>query len=238
MPFIHLPLIHPETPIRAVVFDRDDTLLRYDTDKLIALFRQAVPDLSLSDLARHWARLDELPVSHTRDEPRFWQRFWGQFVNGSDLPPDTAARLTALSREFPSVFSAYSDTLACLRGLLQRGLRLAILTNHPLATEPALRTAGVDPAWFSAIVSAHPDNKPAPAAYRKVLRELALPAQECLFVDDEAENVLGALAVGMPAVRIDRSGAHRGDPDTIECLADLLDLPAPTRRIDQERMRP
>jgi FMN phosphatase YigB (HAD superfamily) len=230
-----MPFHPPGTPIKAVVFDRDDTLLRYDTDKLIALFRQALPDLSLSDLARHWALLDELPVRETRDEPQFWQRFWAQFVDGSDLPPDTVPRLTALSRGFATVFSAFSDTQMCLRGLLRQGLRLAILTNHPLATESALRAAGVDPAWFSAIVSAHPDTKPAPAAYHKALRALELPAWQCLFVDDEAENVRGARDIGMPAVRIDRSGAHRGDPDTIECLAELLAALAVGN--DQERTR-
>jgi FMN phosphatase YigB (HAD superfamily) len=146
-------------------------------------------------------------------------------------------RLTVLSRSFSSVFSAYSDTDGCLRGLTERGLRLAVLTNHPVATESALRTAGVDPAWFSAIVSAHPDDKPAPAAYHKALHELGLPAEQCLFVDDEADNVRGALEVGMSAVRIDRSGSRSGDPDTIERLDELLELLAPATGNPQERMR-
>jgi HAD superfamily hydrolase (TIGR01509 family) len=43
--------------------------------------------------------------------------------------------------------------------------------------------------------------KPARAIYEAALEAVAAPAGDCLFVDDRPENVHGAIAVGIPAVR-------------------------------------
>ena len=43
--------------------------------------------------------------------------------------------------------------------------------------------------------------KPDPAYYRTVLREIGLPPERLVFIDDNADNVAGAIAVGLPAIR-------------------------------------
>lgn len=45
--------------------------------------------------------------------------------------------------------------------------------------------------------------KPDPAAYRFALDALDVPAEAALFVDDQPRNVVGARAVGMPALFFD-----------------------------------
>ena len=40
--------------------------------------------------------------------------------------------------------------------------------------------------------------KPDEKIYRNFLEEYGLKADECLFVDDREENVIGAQSVGMP----------------------------------------
>ena len=45
--------------------------------------------------------------------------------------------------------------------------------------------------------------KPDPAAYRLCLDQLGLPAASCVFVDDQARNIAGARAVGLPCVHFD-----------------------------------
>ncbi|MCP5087066.1 MAG: HAD-IA family hydrolase [Rhodobacteraceae bacterium] len=45
--------------------------------------------------------------------------------------------------------------------------------------------------------------KPDPRAYQSCLSELGLPASSCVFVDDQARNVLGAKAIGLNTVHFD-----------------------------------
>ena len=44
--------------------------------------------------------------------------------------------------------------------------------------------------------------KPERAAFEHVARELGMPTGRILFFDDTAANIDGALAVGMPALRV------------------------------------
>ena len=45
--------------------------------------------------------------------------------------------------------------------------------------------------------------KPDAAAYHALLAELDVPARDCVFVDDQMRNVIGAQGVGMTAVHFD-----------------------------------
>ena len=45
--------------------------------------------------------------------------------------------------------------------------------------------------------------KPDPRIYQEALRRSGLPASACVFVDDREANVLGALRVGIPALRFE-----------------------------------
>ena len=45
--------------------------------------------------------------------------------------------------------------------------------------------------------------KPEPAIYRRALDILGRPAERILFIDDRAENVAGAAAAGIKAIRFE-----------------------------------
>ena len=51
--------------------------------------------------------------------------------------------------------------------------------------------------------------KPEPAIYRRALDILGRPAQRILFIDDRPENVAGAVAAGMKAIRFEGAEALR-----------------------------
>ncbi|GGA54170.1 HAD family hydrolase [Sphingomonas psychrolutea] len=53
--------------------------------------------------------------------------------------------------------------------------------------------------------------KPDPAIYSLALDRFGLRAEECVFVDDRADNVAGAQGVGMHAVLFSDSATLRGD---------------------------
>ena len=51
--------------------------------------------------------------------------------------------------------------------------------------------------------------KPEPAIYRRALEILGRPAERTLFIDDREENVAGAVAEGMKAIRFEGADALR-----------------------------
>ncbi|MFI6094865.1 HAD family hydrolase [Lentzea sp. NPDC051213] len=201
-----------EDQIRAVVFDRDGTLLRYDEEWLLAQLQQAWPPLTLEVLNSHWGRHAHLMPATPEGEPEFWLTLWTLFVAAHGGTAADAEELARLAGGYHGAFHPYADTHDCLNWLRGRGIRLSVLTNHPMVSVAAtLRNANVDPGWFDALINAYPRSKPDPAAYAKVLTALDLAPQECLLIDDEPANVRGALEVGMRAVLLDRDNRHADD---------------------------
>ena len=94
-----------------------------------------------------------------------------------------------------------------MRGLRERGYRLAMLTNNVREWEPLWRPKlPVDEIFDLVIDSAFVGTrKPDREIYELTLERLGLPAQECLFVDDNETNVETARAVGMTAVHFHTS---------------------------------
>jgi putative hydrolase of the HAD superfamily len=92
------------------------------------------------------------------------------------------------------------------------GHRLAILSNElDLFYGAGFRAKLPFLADFDLIVDATHTGilKPDPRAFAMVIEGLGLPAAACVFVDDQARNLAGAAAVGMPFVHFDvtRPGA-------------------------------
>ncbi len=86
------------------------------------------------------------------------------------------------------------------------GIRLAILSNElDLFYGAALRQRIALMDLFEVIVDATYTGilKPDPRAYAAVLSALDLPAQACVFVDDQLKNVRGGQAAGLPTVHFD-----------------------------------
>jgi putative hydrolase of the HAD superfamily len=116
--------------------------------------------------------------------PQFLQR-----IRGND--PQSAIRPEALA------------VIELARGA---GRKLAILSNElDLFYGPEFRVKLPFLALFDSIVDATYTKvlKPDPRAYRLVLEDLDLPPEQCVFVDDQPKNILGADLVGMKTVQFD-----------------------------------
>lgn len=86
------------------------------------------------------------------------------------------------------------------------GFRLAILSNElDLFYGAEFRTRLSILKRFDTIVDATHTGilKPDPRAYQSVLDELALEAEDCVFVDDQRRNITGAAACNMRTVLFD-----------------------------------
>ncbi len=93
-----------------------------------------------------------------------------------------------------------------LRGLRERGLRIAMLTNNVREWEPLWRAKlpDLDDIFELVVDSAFVGmRKPDPAIYRLTLERLGrgVRAEDCVFVDDLEVNCDAARELGMRAVR-------------------------------------
>jgi putative hydrolase of the HAD superfamily len=89
-----------------------------------------------------------------------------------------------------------------LRGVRDRGVRLALLTNNVREWEPRWRgMLPVDELFEVVVDSAFVGmRKPDPEIYELTLERMGLPAIDCVFVDDIEVNVTAANDLGMRGV--------------------------------------
>jgi putative hydrolase of the HAD superfamily len=216
--------------IRAVIFDRDNTLVYFDSAAIATLEARvaaAAPALPPGAAAAHWSAWPGPWPRAVEDEPGFWRAFWAELAARYILTDATAAALLEIGAFYHTCFTAFPDATPCLRALRARGLRLAVLTNFELPSiDQTLRYAGLDPAWFSALLSSATIGayKPDPGAYLTAAAALGLDPVECAFVDDLPENVAAACALGMRGVLLDRARACTSG--AIERVDDLHGLVA------------
>ena len=99
-----------------------------------------------------------------------------------------------------------AEALATIEATRVAGVKLAILSNElDLFYGPKFRTKLPFLADFDTIVDVTYTKilKPDPTAYRLCLDQLDLPAQACVFVDDQHRNIAGAQSVNPPTVHFD-----------------------------------
>lgn len=109
--------------------------------------------------------------------------------------------------------------IAYASALRLRGVRTAVVTNAAPEWEPLWRARipSLDEAFDVAISSGTIGaRKPDRRVYEEVVRQLGVPANACVFIDDKPENCEAAEALGMLGVLFRDSGA------TIALLEDLL----------------
>src|SRR4051812_18049792 len=198
--------------IQAVIFDRDNTLMHLNpaaTAAIEARIAAVAPMLPPGAVGRHWTTWPGPWPRLIEHEPVFWQAFWGQLATQYQLPGAAIVALHEIGMFYHTCFTAFPDALACLATLRERGVRLAILTNFELPSiHLTLQNAGLDPDWFSVLLSSATTGYPKPdtRAYLAAAAALDLPPSACAFVDDLVDNVEAAQVLGMHSWLLDRTG--------------------------------
>ena len=111
----------------------------------------------------------------------------------------------------------YDDSVPTLERLRREGYRLAIVTNTPWSCPATLWREEIARQGLGALVDAVVCCrdvgwcKPAPQVFLHAMEAVAARPEECLFVGDDLRcDVVGAEAVGIDAVLIDRDGRRPG----------------------------
>lgn len=167
-------------------------------------------------------------IPHVRtfgEEWELWTAYCCRVLGEVDIPttPDLVARAVQDCTYLRCV-DLYPDTLPALRWWQGR-VRLGLISNAEPSFREALGTLGLLPYFDEVVLSCEVGlRKPDPAIYQLALRNLNLLAEETWFVDDQPENVRGAIGVGIRGYRIHRGSGRLesdGDLPTIRALTDL-----------------
>lgn len=229
------------THVRAVLFDAAGTLLSVHPSVGHVYADEARKfgiALSPQDLDRHfhlaWARhrpqTEHGTPFHTSEahERAWWRELVWDAFTAAGAPFDFISSFDTffdgLYERFaaPHDWRVYDDVVPTLKSLRNAGLRLAVVSNWDSRLPRLLGALNLSP-WFDLVLTSAEAgvSKPHPEIFRIALSRLGVDAVEVLHVgDSEEDDIAGARAAGLRAVRIDRDNATTG------ALHSLLELPA------------
>lgn len=127
----------------------------------------------------------------------------------------------------PEVWRLFPDAVGTLTAVRRRGLKVGLLSNWDHRLRPVLEGLGLMPLLDAVTISCEVGvEKPDPRIFHAAWSALGVArGEEVLHVGDSyRDDVLGALAVGMGAVLVERAGKHPWDGATIRRLGDLTVL--------------
>jgi HAD superfamily hydrolase (TIGR01662 family) len=219
--------------LRAVLFDVDFTLARPGPElgpegyvragerhglTLEPARYEAARDTALVDLRRH-------PELEHDDE--IWFRFTERIVRGmggdADSAYDCAVEITRAWGHHAN-FELYDDVPDALAALRSAGLRIGLVSNSARDVREFARHHGLD---VDAGISSfhHGRTKPHASIFRAVLDLLGVEPGDAVMVGDTiADDIEGALALGMRAILLDREGMHPEFEPRVETLNELPPL--------------
>ncbi|AEB07465.1 HAD-superfamily hydrolase, subfamily IA, variant 3 [Coriobacterium glomerans PW2] len=201
--------------IESVIFDMGGVLMTFDGLAFARVFAENEDDARLLDAAlfgrTEWALLDAGAISHQTMAR----------VAAEHLPRRLRPNLDALIAGWPAHSRPIEETNRLALDLKTRGLGIYVLSNASTRIEEQLSRAPVHPALDGWMASAFEHiMKPDPDIYRLLAHRFGLDVATCLFVDDNADNCIGAEIAGM------RAHHFTGDACALAETIDRLARPA------------
>jgi 2-haloacid dehalogenase len=190
------------TSIEAVVFDLGGVCIDWDPRhlyrKLFAGDDEAMERFLTEVCSQEWnAELDA-------------GRSWGEAIETlTQEHPESRAHIEAFRERWVEMLGGpIDDTVEILDRLRRNGIPIFALSNWSAETYPLARPLFPFLEWFDGVVisGAEGIRKPDPRIFQVLLDRHGLDAPTTAFVDDVAENVAAAQAVGMTGI-LYRGGA-------------------------------
>jgi putative hydrolase of the HAD superfamily len=129
---------------------------------------------------------------------------------GQEARPSLVAEMVRQDTELLLAHARlFDDVIPFLRGLRERGIKVAIVSNCTENTRPLLVKHGIDALADTLVLSCEVRSaKPAAKIFRCALDRLEVAAEAAVFVDDQPDYCAGSVAAGIRAVRIVRTGLN------------------------------
>ncbi|HJP89716.1 MAG TPA: HAD family hydrolase [Candidatus Limnocylindrales bacterium] len=212
--------------IQAVVFDVGETLVDETRAWGVWADHLGVPRLTF------FAALGQVVA-----EGRYHRDVFELFAPGIDVAAEARKLGVAGKSDLVSLDDLYPDALPCLHELATDGYRLAIAGNQPAPAADVLAEMSVE-FEFIGTSAGWGIEKPAPAFFERIGRELDLEPHQIAYVGDRVDNdVRPAHAAGMTAVFIRRGpwawiqAAREHPPEADIVVESLAALPGALRRL-------
>jgi len=206
-----------------VLFDAGGTLFtdRLSRDEIYARELAALgAPRSTDEVARLRTEVhDSLPEvfeGHARYSDGWFREFVRRVLAATGCaadPEEVRARIAAHFVD-PTSFVVHADAPPALEALLERGVRLGVVSNWSERLPALLDGLGLSRAFEVVVASAaFGRSKPDPAIFLAAVRRLGVRPEEAWHVGDHpVADLAGARRAGLRALLIDRSG--RGDAAT------------------------
>ncbi len=182
---------------KAVIFDLDGTLLDSLND-ILAVLNRTLDKFGLPQITRGQAQ------SYIGNGARELVRLAIGNENADRLDEILAYYKSEYAKSDNKLASLYEGEEEVLYALKERGVKIAILTNKPHAA--AMRANGIFFEKFGFdLILGQTDGialKPASDAVYKIIDELRVKREECLFVGDGETDVATAKNAGMDCVSV------------------------------------
>lgn len=144
---------------------------------------------------------------------------------GLSVTADLARRIWLMAASVPKEFTPFEDTVPALSKLHDDGYRLGIISNLRRDMSQICARLGFGQ-YVDFVVSSEEAGaeKPAAPIFMEALSRATVAPEEAVHVGDQhRSDVLGARAVGIHPVLIDRGGWHANVNDCIK-IASLVEL--------------
>lgn len=200
-----------DASVKNIIFDMGNVLMTFDGPSIAAHFTDTPADAALLQNALFgsstWALLDSGTITHETMLR----------VAAAHLPERLHPNLRACMARWPD----YSEPIEAVNDLAIRlkgeGYGIYVLTNASTRVMDQLGHAPAIPYLDGYVVSGIERlMKPDPAIFTLLCERYGLDPASCLFVDDNADNCVGARVAGMHAYRF------TGDADDLEANVRLL----------------
>ena len=179
-----------------VVFDYGGVISQHQPATEVARLASAARCPEDEFTAAYWAHRLGYDTADL-DAATFWQRVAATL--GRSFTSAQVAELTRLDIE--SWLHLQEPTVALIEQVAAAGHRLALLSNAPADVAGAITALAVAGHFEHLVFSCFLRSaKPDPACFGAALSQLGAAAGEVVFLDDRAENVAAATALGIQGV--------------------------------------
>lgn len=181
-------------PVRNVIFDMGNVLMTFNGPYFASCFTDTPEDAALLNAALFgsplWTLLDSGTIGH-ETMTRYAEHH---------LPERLHPNLHECLAHWPERSEAIADVNELGVRLKEEGLGVYVLSNASTRIMEQLGHAPVIPYVDGVVVSANERMmKPDPSIYQLLCERYDLDPAECLFVDDNEDNCIGARVAGMHA---------------------------------------
>lgn len=217
------------TPLRAVIFDVDGTLVDSERDGHRVAFNAAFAEAGLPDRweVEQYGKL--LKVAGGAQRLAFWFEQQGR---PAEEARELAHRLhrtkTRIMRQMAAdgQIRARPGARELIERLRSHGVRLHVATTGTRAwVEPLLKHAFGEPFDTVTTGTEVPVLKPSPAVYLDVLIQTGLSPDHAVAVEDSSNGVRSAVAAGLRCVAAQNAYTRTDDLSAAVLVADGLDDP-------------